>query len=46
MGDNCSLKFGVVPPPQPLSPSPSLAISILCMGYQMSDSLYIVAYTL
>ena len=42
MGDNCFLKHGDV---APLSPSPSLAILIHCMGCQMSDSLYIEAYT-
>ena len=44
--DNCFLNYGVgVPPPPPISLSSSLAISIHCMGCQMSDSLYIVAYT-
>ena len=42
MSGNCFLKHGAV---ATLSPSPSLAILIHCMGCQISDSLYIEAYT-
>ena len=41
MGDTCFLKQGGVAP----FSSPRLAISVHCMGCQMSDSLHIVAYT-
>ena len=42
MSGNCFLKHGAV---ATLSPSPSLAILIHCMGCQISNSLYIEAYT-